>query len=68
MWQGVHHLGDPWRGSVWEEAIINCPKHIQVLWVMDGTTSCTGCLWESCTGCLCEVFWEGGEGYFQAVV
>lgn len=26
----VHYLGDPWRGSVWEEAIINCPKHIQV--------------------------------------
>lgn len=27
----VHYLGDPWRGSVWEEAIINCPRHIQVL-------------------------------------
>lgn len=26
----VHYLGDPWRGSVWEEAIINCPRHIQV--------------------------------------
>ena len=27
----VHYLGDPWRGSVWEEVIINCPKHIQLL-------------------------------------
>lgn len=27
----VHYLGDPNRGSVWEEVIINCPKHIQML-------------------------------------
>ncbi len=27
----VHYLGDPHRGSVWEEAIINCPRHIQLL-------------------------------------
>ena len=27
----VHYLGDPSRGSVWEEVIINCPKHIQLL-------------------------------------
>lgn len=27
----VHYLGDPDRGSVWEEAIINCPRHIQML-------------------------------------
>ena len=26
----VHYLGDPSRGSVWEEVIINCPKHIQL--------------------------------------
>lgn len=27
----VHYLGDPSRGSVWEEAIINCPRHVQLL-------------------------------------
>ncbi|KAG2495596.1 hypothetical protein HYH03_006196 [Edaphochlamys debaryana] len=27
----VHYLGDPHRGSVWEEVIINCPRHIQLL-------------------------------------
>ncbi|GFH13808.1 uncharacterized protein HaLaN_09758, partial [Haematococcus lacustris] len=27
----VHYLGDPHRGSVWEEAIINCPRHIQLV-------------------------------------
>lgn len=27
----VHYLGDPSRGSVWEEVIINCPPHIQML-------------------------------------
>ena len=27
----VHYLGDPSRGSVWEEVIINCPPHIQLL-------------------------------------
>lgn len=27
----VHYLGDPGRGSVWEETIINCPRHIQLL-------------------------------------
>ena len=26
----VHYLGDPSRGSVWEEVIINCSKHIQL--------------------------------------
>ncbi len=38
LWQWVlmlcrccHWTGDPWRGSVWEEAIINCPRHIQML-------------------------------------
>ena len=27
----VHYLGDPSRGSVWEEVIINCPPDIQIL-------------------------------------
>lgn len=27
----VHYLGDADRGSVWEEVIINCPQHIQLL-------------------------------------
>ena len=27
----MHYLGDPSRGSVWEEVIINCPRHIQLL-------------------------------------
>lgn len=27
----VHYLGDPGRGSVWEEAVIHCPRHIQML-------------------------------------
>ena len=27
----VHYLGDPGRGSVWEELIVGCPKHIQML-------------------------------------
>ena len=27
----VHYLGDPGRGSVWEETIINCPPHIVLL-------------------------------------
>ena len=27
----MHYLGDPNRGSVWEEVIINCPRHIQLL-------------------------------------
>jgi len=27
----VHYLGDPNRGSVWEEVIINCPRHITLL-------------------------------------
>ena len=27
----VHYLGDPARGSVWEEVVINCPKHIKLL-------------------------------------
>ncbi|PSC72530.1 DEAD-box ATP-dependent RNA helicase chloroplastic isoform B [Micractinium conductrix] len=27
----VHYLGDPSRGSVWEEVIINLPPHIQLL-------------------------------------
>jgi hypothetical protein len=27
----VHYLGDPNRGSVWEEIIINCPPHVQIL-------------------------------------
>ncbi|GBF97818.1 DEAD-box ATP-dependent RNA helicase, chloroplastic [Raphidocelis subcapitata] len=27
----VHYLGDPNRGSVWEEVVINCPRHIQLL-------------------------------------
>ncbi len=26
----VHYLGDPSRGSVWEEVIINCPPQIQL--------------------------------------
>jgi hypothetical protein len=41
----VHYLGDPWRGSVWEEAIINCPKHIQV---------------RVSTQCSCACFLPGG--------
>ncbi len=27
----VHYLADPYRGSVWEEVIINCPPSIQLL-------------------------------------
>ena len=27
----VHYLGDPGRGSVWEEVIINLPAHIRLL-------------------------------------
>lgn len=27
----VHYLGDPGRGSVWEEVIINCPPAICLL-------------------------------------
>ncbi|PRW05688.1 DEAD DEAH box helicase, partial [Chlorella sorokiniana] len=27
----VHYLGDPGRGSVWEEVVINLPPHIQLL-------------------------------------
>jgi len=27
----VHYLGDPYRGTVWEEVIINCPKHVRIL-------------------------------------
>jgi len=45
----VHYLGDPWRGSVWEEAIINCPRHIQV----------RVCCLFGCWGGVCT-FW-GGE-------
>lgn len=26
----VHYLGDPSRGSVWEEVIINCPPSMQI--------------------------------------
>lgn len=39
----VHYLGDPWRGSVWEEAIINCPRHIQV-----GVRRCCYCCRRRC--------------------
>lgn len=27
----MHYLGDPNRGSVWEEVIINCPPEIRLL-------------------------------------
>lgn len=27
----VHYLGNEGRGTVWEEIIINCPPHIQML-------------------------------------
>jgi len=27
----VHYLGNEGRGTVWEEIIINCPAHIQLL-------------------------------------
>lgn len=27
----VHYLGNAGRGTVWEEIIINCPSHIQML-------------------------------------
>jgi serine/threonine protein kinase len=27
----VHYLGNPDRGSVWEEIVINLPKHVQIL-------------------------------------
>ena len=27
----VHYLGDPGRGSVWEEVVINLPPNIQLL-------------------------------------
>jgi len=31
FFEKVHYLGDPGRGSVWEETIINCPPHIRLL-------------------------------------
>lgn len=34
----VHYLGDPDRGSVWEEVIIHCPEHVQLL-CMSATTA-----------------------------
>lgn len=27
----VHYLADPQRGTVWEEAIITCPQHVQLV-------------------------------------
>ena len=27
----VHYLGDPHRGTVWEECVIYCPSHVQLL-------------------------------------
>src|SRR5436305_8558556 len=27
----VHYLADPDRGTVWEEAIITCPRHVQLI-------------------------------------
>jgi superfamily II RNA helicase len=27
----VHYLGDPSRGTVWEECIIYAPKHVQLV-------------------------------------
>lgn len=30
-WMQVHYLGNEGRGTVWEEIIINCPPHIQML-------------------------------------
>ena len=27
----VHYLGNPDRGSVWEEIVINCPSHMKLL-------------------------------------
>jgi superfamily II RNA helicase len=27
----VHYLGDPHRGTVWEECVIYCPRHVQLL-------------------------------------
>jgi len=27
----VHYLADPGRGTVWEEAIITCPRHVQLV-------------------------------------
>eukprot|EP01025_Chloroclados_australasicus_P031869 TRINITY_DN3226_c0_g3_i1.p1 TRINITY_DN3226_c0_g3~~TRINITY_DN3226_c0_g3_i1.p1 ORF type:complete len:1131 (-),score=184.04 TRINITY_DN3226_c0_g3_i1:275-3667(-) len=34
----VHYLGDKYRGTVWEEVIINCPQHIQMV-AMSATVS-----------------------------
>ena len=31
MFGQVHYLGNEGRGTVWEEIIINCPSHIQML-------------------------------------
>lgn len=27
----VHYLSDPYRGTVWEECIIYCPRHVQLV-------------------------------------
>lgn len=27
----VHYLGDPYRGTVWEEVIVGCPRGIRML-------------------------------------
>lgn len=56
----VHYLGDPWRGSVWEEAIINCPRHIQILG-MSATVKNPGDLggWISRVSRTGGAAWEG---------
>lgn len=57
----VHYLGDPWRGSVWEEVLINLPPHILVLG-MSATVKNPGDL----AGWIRQVDGEGwGGGWVQ---
>ena len=43
----VHYLGDPSRGSVWEEVIINCPKHIQLCAMSATVANADQLMWRS---------------------
>lgn len=50
----VHYLGDPDRGSVWEEVIISCPRSVPLI-CMSATVQNPGDLggWISKVGFLC---------------